>query len=210
MRVIECEQGTAEWKSLRAGKVTASRICDVMAKIKTGEAKTRLDYKIQILSEILTGTPQEDGYVNAAMQWGTEQEPFARASYEIREGVMVDQVGFVIHPTIERAGCSPDGCVGEDGLVEIKCPRSSTHLQYLLAKRVPPEYVPQMCWQLACTGREWCDFVSYDPRMPENLQLFVMRFAADPSYTALVEKEVRQFLSEVDVLVAQLGAEVTA
>jgi putative phage-type endonuclease len=211
VKIIDCEQGTAEWKALRAGKVTASRICDVMAKIKTGEAKTRLDYKIQILSEMLTGVPQEDGYVNAAMQWGSEQEPFARAAYEIREGVMVDQVGFVQHPTIDQAGCSPDGLVGDDGLVEIKAPKSSTHLQYLLAGKVPAEYVPQMCWQLACTGREWCDFVSYDPRMPEHLQLFVVRFASDPSYTALVEQEVRRFLAEVNGLLIELGhAEVIA
>ncbi len=205
MNVISCEQGTAEWKAVRAGKVTASRIADVMAKIKTGEAKTRLDYKIQILSERLTGVPADDGYVNAAMQWGTEQEPFARAAYEIANDVMVEQIGFVMHPEIPLAGCSPDGLVGEDGLIEIKCPKSSTHLQYLLAKKVPAEYVPQMCWQLACTGREWCDFVSYDPRMPENLQLFVVRFAVDPSYTALVEKEVRQFLAEVNGLLIQLG-----
>lgn len=204
MRVIECEQGTAEWKQARAGMVTASRICDVLAKIKSGEAAARRDYKAQLVVETLIGAPVEDTYTNAAMQWGTEQEPFARASYELLTGAMVDQVGFVLHPTIERAGASPDGMVGEDGLLEIKCPKTATHLNYVLVGEVPLEYQNQMQWQMACTGREWCDFVSYDPRLPEHLQLFVRRLERNQGFINVIELEVKQFLSEVDALLERL------
>jgi putative phage-type endonuclease len=205
MRVIESIQGTSEWKAARAGHVTASRISDVMAKIKSGEAACRRDYKAQIVAEILTGAPSEDGYTNAAMQWGNEQEPFARAAYEIQTGQMVDQVGFVLHPTIERAGASPDGLVGDDGLVEIKCPKTSTHLQYVCIGKVPADYQPQMLWQMACTGREWVDFASYDPRLPERHQLFIRRLGRDNTRIAEFEAEVRNFQKEVNGLLLQLG-----
>ena len=204
MKTIDYPQGTPEWLQARAGKVTASRINDVMAKIKTGESAARKDYKAQIVAEILTGTPQENGFKSAEMQWGNDQEPFARAAYEIKTGSMVDQVGLVLHPTIERGAASPDGLVGLDGLVEIKCPKTATHLQYLVDGRVPAHYQPQMLWQMACTERQWCDFVSFDPRLPEHLQLFVQHFIRDQKRIDEIESEVRAFLAEVDAILAAL------
>lgn len=204
MKTIECAQGTPEWLAARAGKVTASRISDVMAKIKTGEAADRRNYKAQLVAEILTGQPQESGFTNEAMRWGTEQEPFARAAYETRAGVLVDQVGLIIHPSIERGAASPDGLVDPDGMVEIKCPNTATHLDYLIAGEVPPKYQPQMLWQMACAGRDWCDFVSFDPRLPEHLQLFVKRFPRDDKRIAEIDGEVRAFLAEVDAILAKL------
>jgi putative phage-type endonuclease len=205
MKTVEVQQGTAEWKAARAGMITASRICDVIAKIKSGEAASRRDYKAQLVVERLTGLPAEDGYTNAAMQWGNEQEPFARAAYEFKYGVMVDQVGFVGHPIVVTAGASPDGLVNEDGLVEIKCPKTATHLQYILDGRVPAQYVPQMQWQMECTGRDWCDFVSYDPRIPkEHLQLFVARLHKSAEYCVTLCAEVMALDQEVEEMLARL------
>lgn len=204
MIILELEQGTPEWKAARAGKVTASKIADVMAKTQKGEAATRRNYRAQIVAEILTGKPQDDVYTNAAMQWGTEQEPIARSIYETSNGVMVDQVGLIIHPTIERGAASPDGLVDPNGLVEIKCPNTATHLEYLLAKTVPSQYQPQMLWQMSCCDAEWCDFVSYDPRLPEDLQLFVKRFNRDDERIKAMEDEVNLFLSEVDATIKAL------
>lgn len=197
MKIIDFPQGTTEWLASRAGKVTASRIADVMAKIKTGEAAARRDYRAQIVAEILTGKPQEDGYINAAMQWGIETEQAARDAYEAAEGVLVDQVGLVLHPVIDRAAASPDGLAGE-GLLEIKCPKTATHLQYLIDGVVPKAYQPQMLWQMACTERPWCDFISFDPRLPEELQLFKVRFDRDEKRVKEIETEVLAFLAEVD------------
>lgn len=204
MKIIDFPQGSQEWLQSRAGKVTASRIVDVMAKIKTGEAAARRDYKAQIVAEILTGTPQESGFINAEMQWGTEQEPVARAAYEALTGSMVDQVGLVVHPRIDRAAASPDGLVGAD-LLEIKCPKTATHLTYLLDGVPPSKYQPQMLWQMACTGAGWCDFVSFDPRLPEELQLFVVRFERDNKRIAEMEAEVTAFLGEVDSILDKLS-----
>jgi len=204
MKILDFKQGTPEWLASRAGRVTASRIPDVMAKIKTGEAATRRDYRAQIIAEILTGQPQGDIFTNDAMRWGTEQEPFARAAYEMASGFMVDQVGFVIHPTIDRAGASPDGIVDMGGLVEIKCPKTATHLQYILDKSVPAQYHPQMLWQMACTGAAWCDFVSFDPRLPDDLQLFVVRFNRDQARIDAMEAEVTAFLAEGDETLSRL------
>lgn len=205
MKIIDFPQGSAEWLASRAGKVTASRVVDVMAKIKTGEAAARRDYRAQIVAEILTGKPQEDGFTNSAMQWGTEQEPFARSAYEVAKDLMVDQVGLVLHPSIERAAASPDGLAG-DGLLEIKCPKTATHLQYLLAGAVPTQYQPQMLWQMACTERAWCDFVSFDPRLPEDLQILIVRFERDDRRIKEMEDEVTLFLSEVDATIEKLKA----
>ncbi len=205
MKILDFPQGSEEWLASRAGKVTASRIADVMAKIKTGEAAARRDYRAQIVAEILTGKPQEGGFVNAEMQWGTEQEPFARAAYEVARDVMVDQVGLVLHPQIDRAAASPDGLVS-DGLVEIKCPKTATHLQYLIDGGVPKQYQPQMLWQMACAERAWCDFVSFDPRLPERLQMFVVRFQRDDAKIKEMEAEVLSFLAEVDGVLAKLEA----
>lgn len=204
MKILEFEQGTPEWLQSRAGKVTASRIPDVLAKIKTGEAAARRDYRAQIVAEILTGTPQGDTFTNDLMRWGNEQEPYARAAYEIAKNAMVDQVGLVIHPTIELAAASPDGLVDPDGLVEIKCPKTATHLQYILDGVVPAQYQPQMLWQMACTERQWCDFVSFDPRLPEDMQLFVKRFDRDETRIQAMEDEVRAFLAEVSETICKL------
>ena len=197
MRILDFPQGSAEWKAARAGKVTASRICDVIAKIKAGEAADRRDYRAQLVAEILTGQPQDSGFMNDEMRWGVEQEPSARAAYEIASDTLVDTVGFVLHPTIDRAGASPDGLVGE-GLVEIKCPKTATHLQYLLDGCVPKKYEPQMQWQMACTERAWCDFVSFDPRLPEQMRLFKIRLNRNDARIAELEREVLAFLTDVD------------
>lgn len=203
MKILDLPQGTPEWLQARAGKVTASRIADVMAKIKSGEAAARKDYRAQIVAEILTGAQQEDGYINAEMQWGIDQEPLARSAYEMAKDALVDQVGFILHPRIERAGASPDGLT-DGGLVEIKCPKTATHLQYLLAGEVPTKYQPQMLWQMACAERPWCDFVSYDPRLPSDMQLFVVRFNRDEKRITEMEAEVEAFLGEVDAMLAKL------
>lgn len=203
VEATKIEQGSDAWKALRAGKVTASRVADVLSKIKSGEAAGRKNYRMDLVAERLTGKPA-DSFTNSAMQWGTEQEPFARIAYETHKGLFVEQVPFVDHPTIEWFGCSPDGLVGEDGLLEIKCPNTTTHLEYLQEGKPPSKYIPQMMAQMACTGRKWCDFVSFDPRLPEDLQLFVVRLNWDDAYIQEMEAEVKQFLNEVDATLSQL------
>ena len=198
------EQRTEEWFAARCGKVTASRVADIVAKTKTGYSASRENYLAQLVCERMTSKPAES-YSNAAMQWGTDQEPFARAAYEADKDVLVEEVGFVVHPTIEGAGASPDGLVGLFGLVEIKCPNTATHIQTLLDQKVPEKYNIQMQWQMACTGRQWCDFVSFDPRMAEGLQLFIKRVEYDPIYVAQLEKEVINFLMDVEDKIQQLN-----
>jgi putative phage-type endonuclease len=151
----------------------------------------------------MTGKPQDDVFVNQAMQHGTDTEPFARAAYETKYGLMVDQCGLVLHPSIERGASSPDGLVG-DGLIEIKCPKTATHLDYLLAGVAPSKYQLQMLWQMACTERAWCDFVSFDPRLPKDLQMLCVRFERDDKRIKEIEAEVVKFLSEVDAMIEQL------
>jgi len=194
----EIIQGSTEWFYQRLGKVTASRVADVIAKTKTGYSTSRDNYMAQLVVERLTFTKQES-YTNAAMQWGTDQEPFARAAYEAAQGVMVEEVGFVRHPTIEWAGASPDGLVGGEGegLVEIKCPNTLTMIETLLSQKVTGKYFTQMQFQLACTGRKWCDYVVFDPRMPAKAQLFVKRVDRDNTYIAEIEAEIVKFLAEV-------------
>lgn len=204
MKIIDFPQGTAEWLAARAGKVTASRMEDVLAKIKTGEAAGRRDYKAQLVAEILTGTPQDSGFINSEMQWGIDNELPARGAYMVKTNMDVDPVGLVLHPTIERAAASPDGLVETDGLVEIKCPKTATHLTYLLDVKVPAKYQPQMLWQMACTGRKWCDFVSFDPRLPTEHQLFVARLERDDARIATMEAEVRLLLLEVDEMLTKI------
>ena len=198
------EQRTEEWFAARLGKVTASRVADVLAKIKTGESASRKNYKMELVVQRLTGK-QGESFTNAAMEWGTEQEPFARMAYEAHTGTFVKEEGFVDHPTIEGFGCSPDGIVGE-GLIEIKCPNTANHVETVLENKVPSKYIPQMQCQMACTGAKWCDFVSFDPRVPEDLQLFVVRVERDQEYIDAMEVEVKQFLSEVLDLFNQLKA----
>ena len=198
------QQGTDAWHLARLGRVTASRIADVLATIKSGEAAARANYRAELVAERLTGKRQES-YSNAAMQWGTETEPLARVWYESEVGVVVQETGFVEHPTIAMSGASPDGLVADSGLVEIKCPNTQTHIETMLAKRVPPRYTPQIHWQMACTGREWCDFVSFDPRLPEQMQIFIKRVERDEKYIKdTLEPEVIRFLEEVEKTVEQL------
>ena len=191
------DQGTEEWFTIRIGKVTASRVADVIAKTKTGYSATRDNYMAQLVCERLTGQKGES-FSNAAMQHGTETEPLARLSYEVTQNVLVDEVGFVPHPSIEMAGASPDGLVGDDGLLEIKCPNTATHIETLLSQTVPGKYNTQMQFQMACTGRQWCDFVSFDNRLPAELQLFVKRVPRDEVFIRLIEAEIVQFLAELD------------
>jgi putative phage-type endonuclease len=196
-------QGSDEWKQLRLGKVTASRVADMVARTKSGYGASRANYAAQLIAERLTGQPAES-YVNAAMQHGTDTEPEARNAYEFYQGVTVEQVAFVQHPTIPDAGCSPDGLVGNDGMVEIKCPNTATHLDTLLGQSTPAKYIDQIQFQMACTGREWCDFVSYDPRLPENMRLFVRRVARDDKRIAELETEAVAFLEEIEARIIQL------
>ena len=195
------EQRSEEWFQARLGKVTASRVADVLAKIKSGESASRRNYKIQLVSERLTGERQET-YINQAMQDGIDREIFARDRY-VQQFGEVEEIGFVKHPTLE-AGASPDGMVGEDGILEIKCPMGSTHTETLMTQDVPSRYIPQIQFQLLVTGRKWCDFVSYNPMFPEHLQVFVKRVEADPVYQKELESEVKQFLSEVDNVINKL------
>ncbi len=202
--MTEIIQGSPEWKALRCGKVTASRVADVVAKTKTGYSASRANYLAQLIAERLTGTPAET-YTNAAMQHGTETEPEARDAYSFYHGVTVEQVAFVSHPKIDQAGASPDGLVGADGLVEIKCPNTATHLETLLGQAVPAKYTDQMQFQMACTGRKWCDFVSYDPRMPEHMRLFCKRVARDDARINFLETEIAGFLLEMAVKLSDLN-----
>jgi putative phage-type endonuclease len=190
------EQGTEAWHQLRLGKVTASRVADIMAKTKTGVSASRGNYLIELALQRVTGTI-EPMYTNEAMQWGTATEPQARVAYEVKTGNFVDQIAFVEHDIIEWFGCSPDGLVGKDGLIEIKCPNSATHWATIKDGKPPNKYVIQMQTQMACTGRKWCDFVSFDPRMPERSQLFICRVERDQKMIDEIETEVMKFLIEV-------------
>jgi len=196
-------QGTAEWHQMRLGKVTASKVADVVAKTSKGYAASRANYAAQLITERLTGLPTES-FANEAMRWGTETEPEARSAYEFNRVASVEQVAFVPHPTIGDAGASPDGLVGANGLVEIKCPITATHIETLRGGSVPGKYITQMQWQMACTGRKWCDFVSYDPRMPEPMRFFCQRVERDDAMIAELEREVVAFLNEVRAAVIDL------
>jgi putative phage-type endonuclease len=194
---INVEQGTAEWHELRRGKVTASRVADILAKTKTGPSASRQNYLIELALQRITKTI-EPSYTNAAMEWGTQTEPQARVAYEVATNNFVDQVAFIDHPIIAGFGCSPDGLVGENGLIEIKCPNSATHWEYFKAKEPPKKYFIQMQAQMAVTGAKWCDFVSFDPRMPERSQLLVVNVPRDPEFILFMETEIKQFLNEVE------------
>lgn len=198
------EQRTEEWFIARLGKVTASRVADVIAKTKSGYSTSRDNYMAQLVCERLTGQ-QGESFTNSAMQWGTETEPLARSAYEANADLMVEELGFVLHPKIEQAGASPDGLVGLFGMLEIKCPNTATHIEALLTETVPTKYITQMQWQMACAQRQWCDFVSFDPRIRQDLQLFVKRVEFDASYVAMLEEEVIKFLKELDIKVNKLN-----
>lgn len=192
------EQGSEEWLKIRLGKVTASGVADVLAKTKSGVSASRGNYLIKLAIQRVTGVVEE-GFTNDAMQWGKDNEPQARVAYEVASGNFVDQVAFVDHPTITWFGASPDGLVNQDGLVEIKCPNSATHWSYIKDDGPPTKYYIQMQAQMACTGRSWCDFVSFDPRMPERSRLFIKRVMREDAYIAEMEAEVKKFLDEVAV-----------
>jgi len=198
-------QYTDEWYSARLGKVTASRVADVMAKTKTGYSTSRQNYMMQLLCERLTGK-KEESYSSAAMQRGTEMEPIARAVYEAEKGLFVVETGLVEHEEIKNFGASPDGLVGDDGLIEIKCPNTSTHVEFLRTGKIDGKYQIQMLVQMACTKREWCDFVSYDDRLPEQLSYKRVRFMRDDERIAEIESEVERFLCELDALEKEMLA----
>jgi putative phage-type endonuclease len=191
------EQGTPEWHELRRGKVTASRVADILAKTKTGASASRQNYLIELALQRITKTIQPS-YTNDAMAWGTATEPQARVAYEVKTNNFVDQVPFIDHPTIKGFGCSPDGLVDKDGLLEIKCPNSATHWEYFKYNRPPQKYVIQMQAQMAVTGAKWCDFVSFDPRMPERSQLLIVNVPRDPEFILYMETEIKLFLDEVE------------
>ena len=205
MKIIDAPQGSPEWFAARVARVTASRIADVMAKGRSGApSATRAGYMGELIAETLTGQPCNPFDGNADTQRGNELEPDARALYEVAKGAMVDSVGLVIHPRIERAGASPDGIVSTEGLLEIKAPRTHVHLEYLLAGQPPAKYLPQMAWQAACCEAEWVDFVSYCPTMPEDLRLFVVRYVPQPGYLRELEAAVVEFLAEMDDKLRQI------
>ena len=199
------KQGEAEWFQARLGRATASRIADVVAKTKSGYSASRENYMVQLALERITGV-QADSYQSAEMRWGNDQESSARAAYEVRIGALVEEVGSIPHPRIDMSSASPDGLVFSDGLIQIKCPNSATHLHTMRRKNPEGGYVTQMMWEMACTGRAWCDFVSFDPRMPDGLQLFVVRVPRDDERIAELEREVEIFLAQVDAMVRELNA----
>lgn len=200
------EQRTPEWFAERCGKVTASAIYKVMARLKDGKpGADRTNYHAQLVTERLTGQ-REEGFTNAAMQWGTDTEPQARAAYTMETGAVAEEVAFIRHPSIEMSGASPDGLIGDVGMLEIKCPNSATHIATLTGGSIERKYLLQMQWQMACAGRSWCDFASFDPRLPDEMQLHVQRIQRDDGLIAEMEAEVSKFLAEVDATVADLRA----
>lgn len=209
MRVIDCEQGSAQWLDARRGKITASRIADVLDTLKKGgEGASRRNYRIELLAERLSGR-SEDHYVSPEMAWGTEYEAIARASYEVERDAMVDQLGFVLHPTLDYAGSSPDGLVGADGGVEIKCAKTTTHIKWMLAGGVPEEHQAQCLWNMLCCERQWWDFISYDPRLPDGLKMFIVRMNRDGARIAQIEDAVIQFNGELESLADELRTRIT-
>lgn len=205
MKIVDCDQRSEEWRALRAGRITASRVKDVLAAIKSGEAASRRDYRIQLVAERLTGVPQEQDFVTDAMQWGIDNECKARAAYQIQTGNVVREVGLILHDTLPIAA-SPDGLIDDKGALEIKCGKTATHVAWMLAKRVPPEHVPQIQMQLWLAERDWCDFVSFDPRLPEHLQLFVCRMDRDEPYIETLKAAVTAFNTEIETVLAELNA----
>lgn len=202
-------QGSPEWHAERCGKVTASRVADVVASTKSGWGAMRANYMAQLIAERLTGEMTES-FTSAAMQWGTDTEDHARAAYQFHTDTLVEPVGFVLHPEIAGAGASPDGLIGKDGLIEIKCPNTATHIDTLLGKSIPGKYIIQMQFQMACTGRKWCEFVSFDPRMPEDLNMVIQRIERDDAHIARLEAMVVEFIEELDAKLGELQARSTA
>lgn len=192
-------QRSEEWYNIRLGKVTASRIADLMAKTKTGASASRKNYMAQLICERMTGQ-KEESYINAAMQHGIDTEAEARQAYELETFQAVIECGFYIAPGIEQSGASPDGLIGDDGLIEIKCMNTANHIETLLSGNIDNRYILQMQWQMYCTGRKWCDFVSYDNRLPGTLRLFIKRVERDEKMIQEIKEEVDKFIEELDAL----------
>lgn len=203
MSASSIEQGTDEWKALRCGKATASRIADIMRKTKSGVSASRARYMGELVAERLTGRPNES-FKSADMEWGNVTEEEARNAYAFDRDAVLEAVAFVDHPHIPMCGASPDRLVVPDGLVEIKCPASHTHIATLLGAPIDPDYIVQMQWQMSCTDRKWCDWVSYDPRLPGEMALFVKRIHRDEAVIRELECEVSKFLDEVSTTVSKL------
>lgn len=204
MRIVDCEQGSPEWITARLGKVSASRVADMTARTKTGYSTSRANYAAELIAERLTGQRTEK-YTNEAMQWGTDNEAQARSVYELMTDFSVTKVGLVLHPTIDMACASPDGLVGDEGMVEIKCPLTATHIDTLLTETIDGRYIKQTQWQMACCNRQWCDFVSFDPRLPEDLRLYVQRIERDEGVCAALAENVAAFCAEADALMERVA-----
>jgi len=202
-------QRTREWFDARLGRVTASRVADVIARTKTGYSAKRKDYLWDLVVERLTREPTTT-FETHQMRWGMDTEPLARAAYEAQTGALVEETGFVLHPAIKDAGASPDGLVGDDGLIEIKCPTTATHLQTMANDGPDERYIPQMMWQMACTQRAWCDFVSFDPRVGEPLSFFSVRVYRNDATVRLMESEVVDFLAAIDDAVSAIRKRIVA
>lgn len=200
------EQYSDEWWAARLGKVTASKIADVLMKPTTAGFQ---NYRAQLVCERLTGQ-QTETFTSAAMQHGTETEPQARATYELVKGDLIEEVGFVDHPSIDNTGASPDGLIQDDGLIEIKCPQPAKHIKNLLGGTIDRNYRLQMQWQMACTGRAWCDFVSFNPGFPDEMQLHIQRVMRDPVEIVEIETAVKAFLNEVEAAQAELTTKYSA
>lgn len=200
-------QRSDEWFLARCGKITASRISDIMPNSKGGYYASRKNYIAQLVCERLTGSVEES-FSNKAMQWGTDKEPEARAAYEVLTGDLVREVGFIDHPDIAMSGASPDGLVGENGLIEIKCPNTATHLQTLITGKIDKKYIYQMLWQMLCTKRSWCDFVSYDPRLSDDYSFFLkkIRLSEYEDLTKEIEKQAKSTNEEIVTMIKKLEA----
>ena len=196
-------QGTPEWLAARAGSLGASSIGDALAKTKTGWGASRGNLHSRLVTERITGKPVET-FTNAAMQRGNDLEPQARAMYSFRKGVDVEEVGIILHPSIKHSHCSPDGMVGADGMVEIKCCGATRHIELLTGSSPEDRYIKQCLWQMACTGRQWVDLTYFHPDFPDEMQMFVHRVERDESVIADLEAEVSKFLAEVAATVDQL------
>lgn len=203
------EQRSSEWFAARCGSLGASQLNEALATTKSGWGASRENLKNKIIAERLTGLPTE-GFQNAAMMWGVEQEDNARKAYEAATGTFVEEMGIALHPTLKHTHASPDGLVDDDGLIEIKCPNTTTHIETLKSQKVPTKYMNQMLWQMRCVDRQWCDFVSFDPRLPNNLQLFVKRVERDDAAILELEAKVADFLAEVEREIAALNERFSA
>ena len=198
-------QRSEAWYRARLGKVTGSRVAEATARTKSGWGAAREVYMVELMTERLTGIPM-DSFRSAAMQWGVDMEPQARAAYAFHTDVDVVEVGFAAHPVLAMAGCSPDGLIGSEGMLQIKCPNPRTHMNTLLTGEIDPDYIKQMQWEMACTGRVWSDFVSYDPRLPAPYSMFIQRVERNPEFIGAQEADVATFIAELDAKLATLAA----